>query len=914
RFFKDFSRFPEEMWGEEKIEKFIFDGAELPVEVDDTIGRVALPRAILPGETVLFEITFKGRIPEHLIRMGRRGRDFNIAQWYPKICVYDLRGWHKDQYIGQGEFYGDFGTFDVSLTLPGTFLVAHTGTLTNPGEVLPDSVIKKLATVGDTTLNIADNSNWLRPSDPTLRKELEKPKTWRFRADNVHDFAFAANEKYIWDATKLGNVYVHTFYFKNKAVHWREMAGVSRECVRFYSETFGGYPYDQVSVVATSVHGGMEYPNLAFIGSEIGDERSRFLSAVIAHEIAHNWFYGIIGSNENDEAWLDEGFTSFATILFMENYYGRNNDVRKYKRPWERYFFPPEDKRESSQFDYISFAETGYEEQVITPSDKFGERIAYRTAVYQKSAAILFMLQYVLGDETFDRVMKEYFALWQFKHPYTEDFIAVAERMSGRKLGWFFDEWLRRTYRCDYAVKGMKFRRLADGRDYSVDVRIEKKGRAIMPLDFAFRSSSGETRVLSLPHTVWDDGRRSYTLKGELPFKPVGVEMNPDKRIADVDRRNNVYPYPKLKFQFDNPVHASIPIDAYRVTWRPAAWFNDIDGVKVGPRLGLSFLEDQNLTALSIWYGTRNAGWQYDCSYSTPLGLAGYDARVGVRSYTIDGREGYSFFFRRRLSSYMNIGPYHTVTLSINEKRLLRESYLRNPLEWEKGAVRTLDAGYSLEGSYRRFNLSGGMHLETSVPGSAYSYDRLTGEATVSSSPMGLFHLEGRTYLGATDGRPPVQRKLYLSGADPYQEFENGFFRSKGLIRPNWHGRLGGAGNLRGYFDRDPALFTGARIASANVEISFDNLVPILPDGIFGNSSMPFSLLRSALFVDVGKVWEKGEAFSTSGLLWDGGFGIRTKKLVGGLRLRFDFPVFLSDPAPWDDRWKWRWLFSVEGI
>jgi hypothetical protein len=475
------SNLPRSQWGSMEIKELrVNDHPVYSYQTEFTVMSVQLSEPLLPDKQATFYLEFEDKIPTRGARMGKLGRHYDIGQWYPRIAVYDRFGWHNDHYLGSGEFYGDFGTFEVNFTAPGEYIIAHTGRLLNQEELFPG-----LPKAAEDTILFDILRKYQEPKDSTQEKEIiaTRPakggnhdsaeggadaaedtadaatRTWKIRAERVHDLFLAADPDFVWDRAQLKNTTINAFYTRDVMHTWKDAARETRFCLKFLSQKLGPYPYDQFSTVAGAVRGGMEYPQIVTMSKRIGGQNNHRFFSILAHEVAHNWFYGLLGSNQVRQACMDEGFTSFATVLLMEARYGRHNNFYTWPDWIQRKFYANDDERSRYARDYLKNANRKKEEPIDTHSDRFVDPGNYTLAVYTKTASVLFMLQYVLGDSLFDLAMKEYYQKWRWKHPYLDDFQQVAEGISNLELDWFFQQWFEKTWRLDYGIAGVKSRR-----------------------------------------------------------------------------------------------------------------------------------------------------------------------------------------------------------------------------------------------------------------------------------------------------------------------------------------------------------------------------------------------------------------------------------------------------------------------
>ncbi len=444
----------------------------LEFSIEDTRLTVELNEPLSDGETLTLAIDFVYDLMEApsearmaarwAIRSGHRDGVYTIALWYPKLAVYDELGWHLEPYGYLGEFYGDFADYVVQLTVPEGFTVGATGQL-------------ELEAVGSGV------------------------KTLRFRAEDVHDFAWVAAPNYRVRELKWNGIVV-----RGLSLTMSNLAERALDALQYFSETFGPYAYPVFTIAEVTVGGGMEYPGIVMIGQGSSLE--------IVHEVAHQWWYGAVGNDEFNEAWLDEAFSTYAQ---------------------ERYFIEALGYAEASARSTWTFYEPG--EIVLQPASAFSSLRAYARAVYTKGSGILWMLRGLLGAETFDAVLREYYRRFTFKNAKTPDFIAVVEEVSGQELDWFFDQWLRTTKTLDFAIKDVQAERLEDGRD-RYTVTVSRAGEAVMPVDVRFVGADGSEQTLR-----WDGQSAEGTLTLESAQPLVRVEIDPEHWVLEENRENNVW-------------------------------------------------------------------------------------------------------------------------------------------------------------------------------------------------------------------------------------------------------------------------------------------------------------------------------------------------------------------------------------
>jgi hypothetical protein len=496
----------------------------LATTINSTLMRVELDQPLPPGGGVVsLDLGFSFQIPEHgADRMGRErfpeGSLYEIAQWYPRVAVYDdVRGWNTEQYLGQGEFYLEYGDIDFAITVPRGFIVAGTGTLQNPLQVLTPVQRARLARAlrSDSTVAIIANAEVGRPS--TRPAGAGAALTWRFSAKNVRDVAWAAAPNFIWDASGWNGILMQSFYPPVADSIWRESTRMVRHSIKHYSERWFPYPYPTAINVNGPV-GGMEYTMIVFCANRRSREG---LFGVTTHELGHEWFPMIVGNNERLHAWMDEGFDSFINIYSA------------------RAYFPEQDwLRSRGQAEaWAQFAATGRDEPPMLPADRVTPELLGQVA-YSKPATGLYLLRHEIVDSTlFDAAFREYTRRWAFKHPTPADFFRSMEDALGEDLSWFWRGWFYRTDVVDQAVDSVRTRRDSAG-TATTAIFLSSPGGLPMPVNLRLDFANGTAERVRLPVEAWYEGSRFLYVR-PYPSELIKVEIDPEKGFPDVRRANN---------------------------------------------------------------------------------------------------------------------------------------------------------------------------------------------------------------------------------------------------------------------------------------------------------------------------------------------------------------------------------------
>jgi hypothetical protein len=500
--------------------------AEPEYVVDDTRLRIDLPVPLAPGGgEVTIEVEWSFLVPEYgADRMGRlQGQDgwlYEIAQWYPRVYVYDdVHGWNPMPYIGQGEFYLEYGDFNVAITVPRDFIVAATGELTNAADVLTaeqQQRLERARTSEETVMIVAAGEI----GGAATRPAGEAPLTWRFRASNVRDFAWAASRAFIWDAAGWEGVLLQSVYPREgvgteTSPGWEMSTQYLRHTIPHYSEEWFRYPYPTATNVAGIV-GGMEYPMVVFCGVNARDQA---LFGVTDHEFGHSWFPMIVGSDERRYAWMDEGFNTFINHYSNLAYYG--DDAQRSLRtraPYilEQMLAPTADQPIATEPDGIRPDALGF--------------LAYRKPGY----GLIVLRELVVGPERFDAAFRRYIDEWAYKHPQPADFFRSIEEGTGEDLGWFWKGWFYSTDLLDQAVDSV-----TTTQERTL-VHLSNREGLVMPAVLEITFDDGTTETRRLPVEIWSLGDTfTYGFDGTRPVR--SVRLDPLDILPDVRAENDVW-------------------------------------------------------------------------------------------------------------------------------------------------------------------------------------------------------------------------------------------------------------------------------------------------------------------------------------------------------------------------------------
>jgi hypothetical protein len=493
--------------------------------VHGTVMSVPLPSPILPGGHATFHVLWHFKIPpSYAPRMGMQdSTTAQVAQWYPQIAVYDdLHGWDRQEYIGSGEFYLDYGHFAYTVTLPAGFIVGGTGVLTNADQVLTpaERAALEAAASSDQVVHVLTHDQF-GPGTATRGRAGDR-LTWSFDADSVRDVAFSFGDHYLWDATRaMVDSATHRYaavnvFYREGAPRFDQVAEMARAALETHSARMVPYVYPQLTETEGG-RGGMEYPMTVFVGADSGLYRE---DMVTAHEIGHEWFPMLVGSNETRYGWMDEGLNTFDTYFATDAYlpssftgYGVKADHRT----------------------YVSFLRSADEDlQITSPANSFGVvNSGYSVEAYSKPAGALWALRSILGNDEFYRAYRTYIHRWEYKHPSPWDFFRTFNDVTGQDLDWFWQPWFFSREWLDQAVTGVR----RQGGELAVTV--ENKGGLYAPVDVTATLADGKTVSWRAPASVWFGGARTITTRHAVQGTVTAVTLDAAGNFPDVDRTND---------------------------------------------------------------------------------------------------------------------------------------------------------------------------------------------------------------------------------------------------------------------------------------------------------------------------------------------------------------------------------------
>ena len=586
---------------------FLVDGIKAKWETHTDwidVAKIMLPNHLLPGMSVIIETPFIVKLPLVFSRLGHSGKHYEITQWYPKPAVYDHKGWHPMPYLNMGEFYSEFGIFDVKITLPKDYRLMATGDMVNGVDEL--HWLDSLAAQGDS-LHVLPKKEMKKKLKLMKKygKRIEKEdsseielKTIHFHQENVHDFAWFADKNWIVrkgelvlsDSTRY--VTLWSFYLPKNAELWENSIEYLHDSGYWFGKFYGEYPYNHITAVDgdMSAGGGMEYPNITVISTAGSKD---LLEYVIMHEVGHNWFYGILGFNERDHTWMDEGLNEYSNIRYWQKKYkGRNEQIIIQEFVQNKLGIAK--NLSISWFTYAGYANSGKSKDAqplnLTAEKYIGSNYWQH---YSKTAVYMRYLQHYLGEDKMDEILQDFYRQWEFRHPYPEDLETVFAAHLKENLDWFFDNVFEKTTYVDYGIIKTD--------DQFI---LHNYGTFTCPVEVAFYNGSGQEIQRDWYHKI--DNKKIMS----LPLGAVSARIDPDQHMPDVNRSNNgTQKGFNINFVWDQPTYFNHDVNI--VPWFFS--YNYYNGLTPGLTIFSGFSPGYD--------GRGNAlSFLYDFNHNKPVG------------------------------------------------------------------------------------------------------------------------------------------------------------------------------------------------------------------------------------------------------------------------------------------------------
>lgn len=933
---------------------FRADGQRLQWMLDSKhidIAELMLNKPLAPGEKVVISTPFRVKLPSGQVsRMGHIGQTYQITQWYPKPAVFDEKGWHQMPYLNQGEFYSEYGSFDVSITLPENYTVGATGELQTEREIKRLNLLAEYNGVnslkpsnGDTTdpvyhfqenlekelipigmYRAADIPNRRSDMDwskidkhyddsssgkfSSNQKSAPVMKTIRYTQSQVHDFAWFADKSFrvlkgqVVLPRNGRTITTWAMYTKGSEELWKPHAlEYLHDGILKYSEWNGNYPYSQVTAVdgTISAGGGMEYPNVTVIGGVSNKEE---LEVVIVHEVGHNWFYGVLGSNERDFGWMDEGLNTLNEMRYVAEKYPKNTRLTDMARGMAKKLgLLGLSHKDEGDLMYRCMASFGVDQPIQTLSTDFSSA-NYGVVMYQKTGLVFYYLKAYLGDSLFDVCMQSYFDRWKFRHPQPEDLRAVLEEVSGQKLGWLFDDLIESRKVVDFKIAKVKYK------DSGMVLKVKNVGQVDGPAVVQTIKNGRVQESQWVAGDVLSAAKSGYVMKFKYATDTVILDAN--RNIPEVNRNNNFWSKQGRKFRWQFGAGNDLPSERNHY-WLPAIGWNQYDRTMLGVVLhNTSFPAPKFRYSLVPMYsfGRKNLSGIGDISYNPRGGNSYKNLRIGVSAMTFqyDETQRERNLENIRHPSFLVIKPYAIVELGRPTRRNGFSNFIEvtGLFDWQKTATPKLPfseqssmmgvSGLRLNYYGKSNGLRSIFEYKTGVeqvsffgPFRNFSAGRLQAEAKytwnyISTKKKGR-SIEIRAFWGMvgmlSNGRrngpyAPEEMQLMVSGASGKQDvFYDEYFRGRNaaptLSNNSLSGQYAFTTNGQQRMDNMGGMGTSTFIgASSNLTaMNFSMSLPKLPASIrlFANYASGLEMVYS--YADAGVMF-KSRLLRVSLPLW----------------------------------------------
>ena len=689
-------------------------GRDAAFTVNETIMRVPLASALGPGGSLTIEMAFEVKLPVLQLALGFRGSSYAMALWYPRLAVADTAGWHGEREPAEAAFYADCGSYDVRITTPRGVVVAATG-------------------------ERADSTDG---GDGTT--------TRRWRAEHVRYFAWVADRRYRVTRFIWNDVAVEYLHLGRADRSLNRGLTTVREALDRYGDRYGRYPHATLVIAETpalgSGVGGIAYSQLVMLPAGLRHSAIPGISyqEALAHEIAHQWWGMTVGVGETADDWLNEGFAEFSAFDLERD--------RADRKDWSAL----------RRTEYLNQAGLGFDRKILQPDSAFDDMGSREVALYAKAPFVLQMLQYLVGRDVFDSLLRAYGSRHRYRTARTADFIALADSVSERDLTWFFNEWLDGTATCDYSVDAVAAAP-QPGAGYRSVIRVSRRGSIVMPVELDIALEDG--RVL---RRAWAGREPSYQIVIDSAPAVRRVALDPDRRLLETTRFNNLYPR-QVRSSF---LPRLAEDDAYHILHLPVALYDD--GVELGilvaggraPRfMPPAWVQLQHLALVAAGYNLATESVVATLAYSTPFGLLGRRASLEVSAARGGGSDVAALRLRALAGPHFYRAPYHAFTLSLE-----RERRFETTPESDQGTITTLEAVYTLRRLVTDFYpIHGGVaafdvEYGGRVLGSDWAFARVAARAEGYHRLLGGTKVAVHAFAGSIAwGAAPRQRALRLS-------------------------------------------------------------------------------------------------------------------------------------------------------
>jgi len=883
---------------------------------DGTILKLCYSPAIPPGDSAIISLNFESKIRRFSDDRGKGGylgNQFELCHWYPKVCVYDRHGWNAIPSHWLGEFYGEFGAFDVTIHVPETFKVAATG------ELIHQELRLNTVAVRSILAQIPECDSAETTGHDGVLANTTRTLELTYHAENVHNFTWVCNPGFLRESDTWNGIAIDVYYTEKSQSSWKSKAlADTKLSLMWLTENIGVYPYPNITVCEQIDNGGMEYPTLILINSPRTD--------LILHELAHQYFYAAVANNELNDGWLDEGIVTYATLKFIEQHRPTyqpaqvQHDVEIFRRQFQDYSHQANTYM-NSLYNYFY---SGFEKPLAHPCYELNNLYLYTFHVYTKPAKFFSVLEYTVGEEAFISILKEFYRQWQFKHVDAASLQSVCEQVSGQDMDWLFNQWLYSTDHVDYGCEDYTSKRLNDN-SWETKITVNRLLPGISPLEAEVTTTSGEKFRQRRPGF-----EKTNVFTFNTPTKVKKIQLDPDDKILDLNRLNNCNFTLKTFFYPDFYSMYMLPRDAYSMFLWPQIWYNDLDGVKLGMKVNGSYLNRYYIMRNQFWYNTVSRKLDYHLGYSMPWDRINDNLWRHIYVKNMEGRREINVNINYNFTRRFNSAPERIYRFGFSHLQATDSDYTVRRYRvnnkdidiqtWEKGRVNQLYLDYTSTGQTRPLmshNVS--VAFSHKFLGSDFNFTYLFYENKFSSLRIKKsWQVLIRNYSGLIvngNSDVPIQNQLWIGEGNPVDRFKYHYLRSPGSFPPTINYYFPGDASLCGYTNRltqGKYPLTTDALVGANLELVYHSLDKFLPNPVHKH----VGTVQLLLFFDAGYARVN---HLDGRLLMDAGVRLAIHKqiLEQHRTIRLNFPFWLSHPvldaaAPDEPHWKFRWSISFQ--
>jgi len=819
-------------------------------KLDSTSASLQLPIPLAPGDSIDFYFDFTVKVPKFFSRLGHDGNHYEISQWYPKMAVYDEQGWHADGYHYIGEFYGDYGSFQVGLETPKNF---------------------KIGATGSEVLEYDDQG---QPIDDIAGYHL-------FAADNVHDFAWCADLEYISTTEQHGETTIKILTRPKDREKWKNVMQYAKDALDYYGRWYGEYPYSTLTVCDGDIEagGGMEYPNLVII-SPGEDKYSRMLEMVVMHEIGHQWFYGILGNNEMDEAWLDEGINTFSEQRYFIEKYGEKGNLLTNKRMQK--WLPDLNDRYLSQITSYLYSVNRMDQPVSSTAFRSADMVQYAASTYMKPSAMMWWLKEYLGDSAFNRAMQGYFRDNRFRHVDAERFYLAVEKYSQKDIRPYFASWLKTTGMSDYSVASV--RQIKEQKN-TYGITLSRNGDPTIPVVFSAEDEMNKRYLIP-----WSARGRDTVFTLQAGGKLASAMIDPDNVLLETNRWNNCRPR-KYKITLGPRLPS---FESYNIFWLPVPWYDNINGFRLGAMLHGAYMADgdpmvgRHQWTFSPFYGFKSKEISFSFDYQTPVGSRPRPPRAYLTAGSAFDINYAGIGLKRKWGPRLMLDPTESYDVRLDYTRY-KDYRFWDPRDVDTAAVVSLIAqrGYDLTRHWGRSSFLSRITIGYLQRPESDINNYLKFELEEKFNYRISRHINPRFRLvtGYIQGPAPAQEQFFLSGSFKSTGLDNMLASGKDWFSTQERYHVDGGANLPGYY--------GTHLRGRNLWAV--------------NMTLPIMKSPASFFAGAGQVANDWLEFTTKSIRADAGLSLA----LGPMRLMF--PLWINKPEDGKKQFDWRWTIGFGG-